>query len=120
MKTLSYLAGFLLALGSSQVSAADKAEVETHAKSYHAAGKALVEMAITKKIDPAGLEKQVDTLVADAVWFAEQYAKVHPKGQKLIKTVLENVAAMKKMPFKELEHQWHDGHYFDGKAAEIG
>lgn len=120
MKTFALFAALALALSPSHLLAADKADVETHAKSYHDAGKALVEMAITKKVDAAALQKQVDVLVTDAVWFAEQYSKVHPKGQKLLKTVIDNVPAMKKMSFKDLEHQWHDGHYFDGKAAEVG
>ena len=48
------------------VSAADKAQVESHYKSYHAAGKAVVEMAIAQKVDAAKVAKKVDIMVADA------------------------------------------------------
>jgi hypothetical protein len=120
MKTRLILPALAFALSILPCPAADKAEVETRARNYHAAGKSIVEMTITKKIDAATLEKQVDILVTEAVWFAEQYAKSQPKGQKLIKTVVDNVGTMKKLSFKELEHQWHDGHFFDGKAAELG
>lgn len=100
--------------------AADKAEIEARAKSYHSNGKVLVEMAITKKVDAAEAQKRVDALVADAVWFANAYAAKHPKGAKLLKLVTDNVEAMKKASFKELEHDWHDLHFFDKRQAEIG
>ena len=120
MRTSPAFIAALLTLAVLPSLAADKAEVEARARSYYTVGKSIVEMAITRKVDAAQLEKQVDILVADATWFAEQYSKLHPKGQKLIKTVLDNVAGMRKLTFKELEHQWHDGHFFDGKSAELG
>ena len=119
MKT-SLLSLLALALATLPCFSAEKAEVETRAQNYYTAGKAIVEMAITKKVDGAALEKHVDVLVTEAVWFAGQYAKVHPKGQKLIQLVIDNVGTMKKLTFKELEHQWHDGHVFDGRAGELG
>lgn len=116
MKKLLLLLSTLLAL---PLAAADKAEIESRAKSYHAAGKALVEMSITKKVDAAAAAKHVDTCVADAIWFANAYAAKHPKGAKLLKTLTDNVEAMKKLSAKDLEHDWHDLHYFDKRQAEI-
>ena len=93
--------------------AADTAAINSHYTSYHAAGKAVVDAAIAKKIDAADVAKKVDVMVADAVWFAGEYAKAFPKGEKLLKVILDNVDAMKKLSFKELEHEWHDLHHFD-------
>ena len=100
--------------------AAEKAELESHASSYHAAGKAIVEMAITKKVDSTEVAKRVETLVSDAIWMAKEYAKAKPKGERLLKVILENVETMKKLSFKELEHEWHDLHHFDKADKDIG
>ncbi len=116
LKTL--LATFIVAATSAF--AADKAAIESHSLSYHAAGKAVVEMALTKKVDAAEVEKKVDTMLADAVWAAGEYAKAYPKGEKLLKVILSNVAAMKELSFKDLEHNWHDLHHFDAADKDIG
>jgi hypothetical protein len=52
--------------------AVDKAHVECHYSSYHAAGKAVVVMAIAKKVDAVAVEKQVNIMVSDAVWLAAE------------------------------------------------
>ncbi|MSU64421.1 MAG: hypothetical protein EXS31_18865 [Pedosphaera sp.] len=59
-------------------------------------------------------------MVADAVWFAGEYAKAFPTGQKLLKVILDNVETMKKLSFKDLEHEWHDMHHFDAADKDIG
>lgn len=100
--------------------ATDKAALEAHYLSYHTAGKAVVEMAINKKVDAAEVDKKVQTMVADAAWYAAEYAKAYPQGEKLLKVVLANLDAMKKLSFKELEHAWHDMHHFDTADKDIG
>lgn len=101
------------------ITAADPAAIASHQASYHAAGKAVVEMVLSKKVDAAEVAKKVDTMTADALWFANEYATANPKGAKLIKTVTDNVETMKKLSFKEIEHDWHDLHHFDG-VADLG
>ena len=110
-----------LALSSGTLTAADKAEVDKHYNNYHAAGKAIVEMTISKKVDAAEVEKKVQTLLDDSVWLATEYGKAFPKGEKLLKVVTENVGTMKKLSFKELEHEWHDlNHFTKSGAPDLG
>jgi hypothetical protein len=103
-----------------KASAPDKAQVEAHYKSYHAAGKAVVEMAITQKVDPAEVAKKVDIMIADALWLAGQYAKAHPKGAKLIGTYIENIATLRTLSYHDLETEWHDLGYFAKPGREAG
>lgn len=100
--------------------AADRAQVEARYLSYHAAGKAVVEMAISKQVDAAEVAKKVDTMVNDAVWLATEYAKTFPKGAKLLKTVTDHVDDMRKLSFHELEGEWHDLGYFGKPGHETG
>jgi hypothetical protein len=93
--------------------AADKAALHSHYLSYHAAGKAIIGMALARKVDAAEVEKKVNGMVTDAVWYAGEYAKAFPEGQKLLKVVVANVEAMRRLSFKELEREWHDLHHFD-------
>lgn len=115
IKILAVLAAFTV-----PALAVDKAQVETHHRSYHAAGKAVVEMAISKNVDAAAVEKRVNVMLADAVWLATEYAKAHPEGAKLLKTVTDNVDAMRKLSFKDLEHEWHDLGYFSSGGHDVG
>lgn len=118
MKTVrSFITGLCLALTTTTLPAADKAEIDKHYNNYLAAGKAIVEMTISKKIDVAEVEKKVQILLADASWLATEYGKAHPKGEKLLKAVTDNIEAMKKLSFKELEHDWHDLNYFTKSGA---
>ena len=100
--------------------AADKAQVEAHYQSYYTAGKAVVEMAISRKVDAAEVAKRVDIMVADALWLAGEYAKIHPKGAKLLQTVTSNVDAMRQLSFDNLEHEWHDLGYFAKPGNDVG
>lgn len=109
-----------LALLAAPLRAADKAQVEAHYQSYYTAGKAVVEMAVSKKVDAAEVAKRVDTMVADALWFAGEYAKIHPKGAKLLQTVASNVAAMRQLSFDHLEHEWHDLAFFAKPGNDVG
>ncbi len=113
--SLCSVLGLALNLG-----AADKVAIESHFTSYHAAGKAIVEASLTRKVDATELDKKVQTMVADAVWFAGEYAKAFPTGQKLLKAVTDSVEAMKKLSFKDLEHEWHDMHHFEAADKDIG
>lgn len=100
--------------------AADRAAVEARYLSYHKAGKAVVAMALTKRVDAKEVEKQVDVMVADAVWIAGEYGKAFPEGAKLLKVVVDHVKGMRSQTFKELEHEWHDLHHFDTADRDIG
>lgn len=119
-KTSTLLTACLLA-ATFNVIAADKAEIDARYKSYHEAGKAVVEMALTKKVDAAEVEKRVETMLTAATWIAVEYGKIHPKGEKLLKVVTDNVGAMKKLSFKELEHEWHDlNHFTKSGSNDLG
>lgn len=100
--------------------AADRAQVEARCLSYHAAGKAVVEMAISRRVDAAEVEKKVETMVNDAVWLATEYAKAFPKGAKLLQTVTDHVGDMRKLSFHELEGEWHDLGYFGKPGRDPG
>lgn len=114
------MAGIVMAFATS-LQAADKAEVESHYKSYHDAGKAVVEMALTKKVDAAEVEKKVNTMLTAATWVAGEYAKAHPKGEKFLKVVTDNIEAMRKLSYKELEHEWHDlNHFTKSGSSDLG
>jgi hypothetical protein len=113
---LAIAAGFLAPI----THAADKAEVNTRFQTYYKAGKAVVDMAISKKVDAAEVEKKVEVMLAEATWLAKEYGKAHPKGEKLLAAVVSNVDAMKKLSFKDLEHDWHDLHHFDKGTQDIG
>jgi hypothetical protein len=121
MKTLqSLFAVVAVCAAGFAVHGADKAAVEAHYLAYHTAGKALVEAAINKKVDPAEVGKKVDILVTEGTWFVNEYAKAYPKGEKLLKVIVANLDTMKKLSFKELEHEWHDLHHFDKADKDTG
>jgi hypothetical protein len=119
MKSIALLLAVCTAF-SAAARAADKAQIEARYLSYHNAGKAVVTMAVAKNVDPAVVEKHVNTMVADALWFAAEYAKLHPKGAKLLKVVADNVDAMRKLSFEQLESEWHDLGYFAKPGHEAG
>ncbi|NBV86797.1 MAG: hypothetical protein EBS01_11195 [Verrucomicrobia bacterium] len=77
-------------------------------------------MVNTKKVDAEAIVKKTDVMVADAMWIAEEYLKLKPEASKWFKAVFENIPAIKKMGYEEIEKNWHDGHHFDGKEKEIG
>ena len=120
MKSNFVLLVSAFALLTSFAHAADKAQVEAHYQSYFTAGKAVVEMAISKKVDAAEVEKRVNIMVADALWLAREYAKANPKGAKLLKIVADNVDAMRKLSFHDLESEWHDLGYFAKPGQDAG
>jgi hypothetical protein len=95
-------------------------DIAKHQSAYHAAGKSLVNMAISKKVDTAEASKLVDKLLEEGKWLAEAYAQKYPQSAKLLKLVTDNIGEMKKLSSKELEHQWHDLQYFNNKKEAIG
>jgi hypothetical protein len=99
--------------------AGDKAEIDTHCNAYHDAGKIVIAMAITKQIDVAEVKKQVGIMVNEGVWLCKEYAKVHPKGEKFLKTVTDNIEVLRKASFDELQTQWHDLGYFEKKDVGL-
>lgn len=114
------IAGLMLAC-TLPVRSADQAGVEAHYKTYHDAGKAVVEMALTKKVDPAEVEKKVNSMLTAASWMAAEYGKAHPAGEKFLKVVTDNIEAMKKLSFKDLEHEWHDlNHFTKSGTSNLG
>ncbi len=119
MKTLIALSCAALLGATLNLKAADTAELKAHEATYHAAGKALVDMALAKKVNATDAAKHADVLVKDAVWLCGVYAKAFPQGEKLLKTITDHLEDMKKLSFKDLEHQWHDLHFFDGKKDAI-
>lgn len=99
---------------------ADKAAVETRVREYHAAGKAVVDMALAKSVDVAVVRAKVDTMVANAVALANAYAEKFPQGRKLLAAVVAGVPEMKKLSFKDLEAEWHDLKHFEKAGNEPG
>lgn len=123
MKTLHALMGLLPAVMihlSPSSFGAGATEAQSHVANYRRAGKALIAMALTKRISTTEATPQVEVLIKEAIWLAESYSKAHPSGAKLLKMVTDSIPEMKKLTFEELERQWHDLHYFDGKKSEIG
>lgn len=119
MKTIALLTAAALLAIVSPSHAAD-ADANVHVAAYHKAGKSLVEMSLTKKVNVDEATKLVDLLLKEGTWLSGAYAKAYPGGEKLLKLVTDNIEAMKKLTFEELEHQWHDLHYFDDKKDAIG
>jgi len=118
-KCLPFLALLMLALLPA-LRAADRAQVEARYLSYHAAGKAVVEMAIAKRVDAAEVAKKVEIMVGDAVWLATEYATAFPQGATLLRTVTAHVDDMRKLSFQELEGEWHDLGYFGKPGHDAG
>jgi hypothetical protein len=110
----------LMTILSSQAFSQSAEDIAKHQSAYHAAGKSLVNMALSKKVDTAEASKQVDKLLEAGKWLAEAYAQKFPQSAKLLKIVTDNIAEMKKLSFQDLEHQWHDLHYFSNKKEAIG
>ncbi len=100
--------------------AATASEIDAQVATYNAAGKAVVEMALGKNINAATVAAKVDAMLTSATWLAREYAKKHAKGEKLLTVVINNIEAMKKLPYKDIEHNWHDLHHFDTKDKDIG
>jgi len=119
-KYLMSVSAVALVCSANFASAADPATAAAHLKAYTAAGESIVAMANTKKIDIEALDKKVDGMVVDSMWIAEEYLKLKPEAAKWFHAVFENIPNIKKLPFEEIEKNWHDGHHFDGKEKEIG
>jgi hypothetical protein len=109
----------LAALTSCSLWAADSA-LATHGSNYHAAGKAIVDMVISKKIELPAVTAKVDTLLTEATALGEAYAKAYPAGAKLLKTVIGNIPEMKKLSYAELQTEWHDLGYFAKPGRDVG
>jgi hypothetical protein len=114
------LAASICSISVTAAFAADPSEIAAHAKSYTAAGEAVLAMVNSKKVDAEAVSKKTETMVTDGMWIAEEYLKLKPEAAKWFKAVFDNMPAIKKMPYEEIEKNWHDGHHFDGKEKEIG
>ncbi|MBL9167261.1 MAG: hypothetical protein JNN07_05935 [Verrucomicrobiales bacterium] len=121
MRFNKLISGVLLGLSLVRAGAAtDSAALEKHTQNYSKNAKAILEMAITKKIDATVVEKHVRECLADASWAAEEYGKAFPAGAKLLKTVVASIPAMEKLDFKSLETEWHDLGYFSKPGNDPG
>ncbi len=119
MKKLLRFLTCLLPLVSSLATAADPA-LSAHGATYHKEAKAVTDMVISKNVDLALLTPKIDVLLSEAVALAGAYAKAHPAGEKLLKTVIAQVPAMRKLTFDELQTDWHDLGYFAKPGNEPG
>ncbi len=112
------VAGLFCATG--EVRATDVAEASARWKSYSSAGDALLLLVNTKKVDVETVDQKAAVMVADATWVANEYLKLKPEASKWFKAVFDNLPSIRKMPYEEIEKNWHDGRYFEGKEKEIG
>jgi hypothetical protein len=112
----------------SGLSAADAAAAQ---KAYHAAGRAVVDMANTQKVDVAVVEAKVTEMTRHSVEMARAYAAKFPAGKTLIDVTIAQAATlgadgsvtglgpMKDLSFSQIEDQWHDLGYFKANPAGI-
>ena len=103
-----------------RLQAAAPPETDARVKEYSVAGRALIEMAQAKKVDMATVTAKVDRLVELATLLAKDYAVRFPAGKKLIETVVAAVPEMRKLPFSEIESEWHDLKHFDKPGNNPG
>jgi hypothetical protein len=101
--------------------AAPSPELSAHAARYHTAGKAVLELIITKQVTVPAVATQVDVLLTEGIALTEAYAKANPTGEKLLRAVITEVPALKKLSFDALQTDWHDlGHFAKpGNSAGI-
>jgi hypothetical protein len=114
------LAAFFTLALTTLAPATDKETIQSHLLRYNKSGKAVVDMILSKNVAEPEVEKQVNTLVEEAQWFIAEYALAYPKGTQLLKTVTDNIAAMRKLSFDELEKEWHDLGYFEKHPDKAG
>lgn len=100
--------------------AAAPPETDARVKEYSVAGRSLVEMAQSKKIDLPAVNTKVDRLVELATLLAKDYAVRFPAGKKLIETVIAAVPEMRKLSFSEIESEWHDLKHFEKPGNNPG
>jgi len=106
------------------VVAAPAADVAEAQRQYHAAGRAVVDMANTQKVDAAQVEARVLEMTRHSVVLAQAYAIKFPAGKKAIDMTIAQAAVlgpdgsvtglgpMQALSFAEIEEQWHDlGHF---------
>ncbi len=115
------IAVFLLATSLVSLQGADLAAAQ---RSYHVAGRAVVDMANTQKVDVAVVEAKVLEMTRHSVALAQAYAAKFPDGKPVIDMTIAQAAIlgpdgavtglgpMQNLPFSDIEEQWHDlGHF---------
>lgn len=88
-------------------------------KTYRSSGKNIMDQIISKKIDKPALSSEVDKMVQAAINLTKEYQKKHPSGKKVLQVVIDNIEKIKGMSFDEVEKQWHDLGYFEGKSFDL-
>lgn len=88
-------------------------------ESYGKAGKELMAMINSGKIDEAKAQTLAYTMVDDASAYAQDYAKKDKKSEKLVALVVKEIPNMKKATFVELEKQYHDAEKFPASATGV-
>ena len=110
--------------------AASAANVDQLGADYHKLGTSIVDMVNSRAVDVAKVEQTVLELTKISVALSNEYKRVHPAGTKLLDmvagqaAVLDNgqvkaVGPMAKLPFKEIEDQWHDLGFVTGKDVGV-
>jgi hypothetical protein len=120
MKNLSLLLTCIASLAATSLWGAADSALVAHGVSYQAAGKAIIDMVIAKKVDLAVVTAKVDILLTESTALGEAYIKAYPAGAKLINTVITNIPEMKKLSYAELLAEWHDLGYFAKPGHEAG
>jgi hypothetical protein len=100
--------------------AAAPPETDARVREYSALGRSVLEMAQTKKIDAGEVRKKVDRMLEIGVLLAKDYAVRFPAGKKLVDTVVAAIPEMRKLPFAEIESEWHDLKHFDKPGNDVG
>ncbi len=114
-KRISIVLASTLMLGlSAQAKTAKEAK-----ESYLKAGKELMAMINSGKIDETKAQTLVYTMVDDASAYAQDYAKKDKSSEKLVGLVVKEIPEMKKADFVTLEKQYHDAEKFPTTATGI-
>jgi hypothetical protein len=87
--------------------------------SYIKAGKELMAMINSGKIDEAKAQTLAFTMVDEASAYAQDYAKKDKSSEKLVGLVVKEIPEMKKADFTTLEKQYHDAEKFPTAATGI-
>lgn len=87
---------------------ADKAAATAAHKKYDAAGKALMAMINSGKVDETRAQELANTMVTEGQVLVSAYSKKHPTTQKLMDYVIANIPTMKSASLEKLEKDWHD------------
>jgi hypothetical protein len=92
--------------------AVDKGALESNVSEYGKIGKEILEMVVSKNVEPTAVAAKVAVMMTKATAIASAYSEAYPEGKELLDTVVQNAPEMKKLSFHQLEKEWHDLEYF--------